>query len=780
MKSHSAIPPRVGTAPMSKTPAPTLADFRSAAHARQTQPSAAPGLPRAPPAGALPGKPPAAVSSNSPKPAAAGAANGHSGPISPEPERAVAATETGADDDSYPEDRMYEISHFIKFKQCQAPVPQLVMEYASRLWKEMPEHLSSLQNNSLRDNLFKEVNATMPSKVLVERKLHNEVLGILGKVTEGNLQRMKQELIDLPIRQSTEEEIREVINTFFRKCTRPEDTRYTPLYVELIHHLISTIGEHEPAGRMIRREVLEQCRDTFVNARDDSKELEDRIANLPPEEADLERMQFAGKQKANVVFLGLLFCASVTHEMVVISVLEHLLYGDGKRRRVVPDFCVVHFMELLQTCGPYLSQHTCDVILPRFVKTVCELRRSHPSKRIQVLIDNFLESMKNNWVPVHGKGAPAGTTQGSHGMGTGPQRLKAVITVIESTTLDSTKRTPDREEFWKVMDDFFTTSEVEEIKALVEQIPVDVLIVYTSKWIGRYISTYKYGQERGRLGELFEQLDSKGAVSAETARTAIQQHVQHAIDEDLFTDQPKYFAHWAAVIKGGRGVFPLKLHTMLLDMLVAAHVSRGVLKKAITDITKVVADNSKSEQKDYQPQDRFRVLQALLRYHPPLLAGDSDDDEEDDDEDIVDYISKLQIDVEVTFFKALCDSYDEGTVHGALQSAAEALKVSHSNAYPLLAAFFTFVRYDTDSLCTTYREVVKKICSVRPLVSLLEEVYVQWTKLECPESHYVGFLKKLMSIVSPSKNDPVEKLKERLRAEYKCEKMILLIEKAFK
>lgn len=666
--------------------------------------------------------------------------------------------------DHYPPDCIYDINTFVRLKQCQKPVPTAIMEHAAALWKDMPENLASLPvNNMLRDNLFKE--DTMSSKVLSDRKLHNEVMGILGKVTEINLGLMQTELTNLPIRQSTEEEIRAVVDVFFKKCTRPEDSRYMPLYVKLISYLISSIGESEPAGRMIRKEVMCQCRDTFVNAADISKALEERLCEMSPEEANLERMHFAGKQKANIYFLGLMFINRLTSEHVVRGVLDNLLYGEGRRRRVVPDYSVVHFMELLRTCGPYMDKSFHEEIMPRYVLVMEEFSRSYPQKRIQFLLLNFLEALANHWVPVHGHDHRTASAIVSGGATPAPPSV-----IIP----DPKSRIPDREEFWKVMDDFFATSEIDDITAMMGTIPADVVVAYCSRWLGRYITTYRYTQERSRLGELFELLVAQRSITAQAARDALKSHLRQAIAEDLFTDQPKYFSHWAAVIKNGRSIFPPSLHTELLDLLVANNVSTDVIVKMVKDVQKAMEDGSNTGRPEFRPTERFRVLQSLLRYRPPLLCAVGCDEE-----DMLLDTAALDMDVEVQFFRVLCESYEDFSTK-ALTRCSEALRKPFLTAYPLISAYFTFVRFDVDNLCNTFREVLKRILSVRPPASLLEEVYVQWCALECPVAQYYAFVKKVLSLVPGKANDAIEQLCERLRSEYGADGLVAGLDKALK
>ncbi|CBZ24426.1 conserved hypothetical protein [Leishmania mexicana MHOM/GT/2001/U1103] len=696
-------------------------------------------------------------------------------------EECSGAAEVVPSEVSYPEDHIYNVEDFIKLRKCQAPVPSEVMEYARAMWKEMPENMDDMENNSLRDNLFREQNASTMSKVMTDRKINNEVLGILGKVTASNLEKMKKELTDLPIRQSTKEEIDEVIKVFFNKSTKPEDSCYTHLYVQLIAHLISSIGEREEAGRMIRNEVLRQCRSTFMNSGAEAVELEKRMATMSPEDAEMERIQFSGKQKANIQFLGLMFTSRLVRQKVVHAVLDSLLYGPGHRRHIPTDYSLIHFMELLQVCGPHLDAAFYEDPLPRYRETITELSNSHPQKRIQFLLQNFLETMNNNWVPLHGPGARrteggGNAAQGNNNNGSGtllnnngrggslPTMPPAPMPIQEAQP-----RIPDYEEFSKVMDDFFMSSSVDEIVSIMSSIPPEVVVVYCTKWLGRYINTYKYTAERTRLGELFETLMKKGALTTEQAQEALLQHLQKSAEEELFTDIPKYFVHWASLIKHGHSVFPYSLHTKVLNMLVDNHVSIEVIANMVRDVE---ADTKPDQLKDLKPQDRFRVLQALLRYTPPMFVHESDDDQQPK-QTLLDLVGA--IDPEVTYFNELCTSYDDDNFH-----ASPALSdMQKQSPYLCASAFFTFVRYDVNFLCTQYKELLRKIFTARPADTLLVEVYLQWRCLGCSHRFLFAFIRKVLDVVN-NRADVLNKLSAQLRTTFKEDTLVSLMEEAIK
>ncbi|KPA76054.1 putative eukaryotic translation initiation factor 4 gamma [Leptomonas pyrrhocoris] len=761
MVSRSFYPGRTTSAPLAP-PARGMPSFRTATERPTASPPAGgvlphhhSGLPRAP----LPRQP--------------------ASPAPPPPEEKEEKKNSSKDvapvDVPYPEDHIYNVEDFIKLRRCVAMVPVAVMEYARAMWREMPENMDDMENNSLRDNLFREQNAAMISKVMVDRKIQNEVLGILGKVTVSNLDKMKQELIELPIRQSTDDEINEVIKVFFNKSTKPEDSCFTDLYVQLIAHLISTIGEKEQAGRTIRKEVLRQCQSTFMNSNVKQAEMEANSAQLTPEEAEFERLQFSGKQKANIHFLGLMFTNGLVHPRVVRAVLDSLLYGGGQRRHVPTDYNLIHFMELLQVCGPHLDKAFYEDPLPRYIETITDLSRTHPQKRIQFLLLNFMEMMNNNWVPLHGPTAPRGAdgspepaSNSSHRGANGRSTNASPIVPIPMPIPEAQPKIPDYEEFSKVMDDFFVSSSVDEIVLLMGSIPPESVVAYCTKWLGRYINTYKYTAERTRLGELFETLMKKNAMTVEQAQEALLQHVQKSADEELFADIPKYFVHWASLIKHGHSVFPYSLHTRVLNMLVESHVDMKVIA---TMVRHVEAESKPEQLKDLKPQDRFRVLQAVLRYTPPLFTDRSNIDPQ---APLILELVGVE-DPEVAYFVELCQSYDANELHSN-PKLSDMQKQS-----PVLAAsaFFTFVRYDVNYLCTQYKEILRKIFTARPADSLLVEVYLQWKTLDCSHRFLFAFVRKVLDVVN-NRMDVLNKLLTQLRTTYKEEQLVSLLEEAIK
>ncbi|AAZ13215.1 Eukaryotic translation initiation factor 4 gamma type 5 [Trypanosoma equiperdum] len=655
---------------------------------------------------------------------------------------------------SYPEDCVYEIAEFTRLQNTKCLPPKGILQFATDLWKEMPENnVNKPEHIFSREDLFQGESA--PSKVMSERKLHNEVLGILGKVSEDNIELMKKELTNLPIRQSDDEEIEEVIRVIFHKSIQPEDSIFVQLYVKLIAHLISSIGDNEPAGRRIRSAIIRQSQNMFEKADDAQGKLEREIAGLPEDEAEQRRMNFAAKQKANINFLGLLFTHGLVREKVVLQILQWLLYGPETKRRIPADYEIIHFMNLLLTCGKDFSKEGAELV-PHFRSVLQDLMHTHPQRRIQFLLLNTLETIDNNWVPRHGAAAAAARSSGDRGgnvTGTGDsERERHPLPPIPPPL----KPVPSRDKFWAAMDKYFTAESLEEVSLLLADIPEETRIAYCSSIIHRYITTMRYADQRARLGELFEKLGNARVLPVSEVRQALRKHLRDAVEQDIFTDLPKYFHNWAIVIKGGRSVFPLSFHTDFLDMLVDCGGSRDHIANMLKEVQAVLSEGPKNSNADYDPKSRFRVLPALLRYSPPLLSGTVVDESDDILRQFTTY------DTEVEFFNQLCDA--DGAKNVPLLNGPISRSLHHQCC--LISAFFTFVRFDVEHLCREHKETLKRMVnSKQPLHQLLEEVFVAWQSLgRTPERAFEDFLKAVRPFVSPK--DAFDKFKSHLTTKY--------------
>lgn len=765
--------------------------------------------------------------------------------------------------------------------------PDGIMRIARRLWKSMPEHFDQLgESGNLRDKLFSDDKAVAPSKVLQERKLQNEVMGILGKVTEANLLTMQKELTALPIRQSTQEEITEVINVFFGKSTQPEDSRYTPLYVNLLVYLIDNIGSEK--GEMIRKEIIYQCKETFLSGTQE-KNLEEAIANLSEEEADIERMKSAAKQKANIYFLGLMFVNKLVTEIIICSLLDALTEPRSRRVRFPSESSLNSFLQLLETCGPHLSPKVKDHLV-RYREMIELVKTHHPKMRFRVLFENLKETMDNNWVPRHGRfvkrenavpasnaalnssigpgssasppsplggggigfslnspdsplgassgslanfahsghtrggevsgGSPAGLGGGGgHRIGGGMVGSGSFFLGKENdrgSPIGDTApppNVPTQEEFWKAMDDCFSTWKVrverkisDELKSMIlHRMSPPLVLKYCFKAISRYVSTIRFDYERAHLGELFQDMIQENIISPGVPQEAVDLTIADAIENDYFSYLPGYFKGWNTVIRHGGNIFPASLHTTFLSRMVDNHCSPQSLQSLIGEAdtfvdpedqdagngnhgsTKSVLGSSKNSTNnsttgsgalgrsssnlreeeeggrggsgDDRLRGRLHLLPCILRCSPPLLC------EESVAQEFQDHLLQLGAkSIEVKAFRLLVE--DSSSLLGRLST--QVIKENPLNALPVLSAVFTYIRFNVGPLFERFKTQIKKICNVTntvPFVLLLEDVYLQWSYLDAPLEQFSSFLEKIKALCIQERNVD-ERLREKLVKTY--------------
>lgn len=643
-----------------------------------------------------------------------------------------------------PEDRIYSVDDLLSIYQREADntsaCPPGILSVARMLWKGMPEHFDSIGN--LRDRLFAEDVAAAPSKVLQDRKLHHEVMGILGKVTEANLDVMRKALTDLPIRQSSKEEIHEVIDVFFTRSTRPEDSRYTPLYVNLIVYLIEKVGK-ENAGEMIRTEIISQCKQRFFEGESEkAKKSEEAIEAMSQADAEAERMKVAAERKANIFFLGLMFVNGLVTEMIIVHVLDSLLYGfrDRGRSRHPPEADVVLFMELLQTCGPHFSESQVPK-LTIYRADIQVLSAEHPKMRAKVLLQNLGETMDNNWVPLHGqnarKGAPVVHSPHSSPAGspTFLQKSRAVLSASPPP------HTLTREDFWKAVDDYFQGN-AEDLFSAIRGLPADHVTPYCASALGRYIVTVRYESERTQLGALFTTLVERELIRKEVPKEALMMSVHEAIDDDIISEIPRYFECWTQVISNGESALPFSMHTDMLLALVEKNMDIQLITKFLTCVeTFTIAPTDRSVKaaestpEETRVRTRLHTLPGLLRYTYPMFSGKGLT--RDDQEAILGMGANS---VEVQVFRSIEEA--ESSLTSILMNV---MKESTMNAYPFLSSFFTYARFNIDVSMEKNRAAMKKLFNWTRVnvVLLLEDVYEQWAQLECEPEVYLTFVLKV-------------------------------------
>mmetsp|Transcript_26943 Transcript_26943/g.83390 ORF Transcript_26943/g.83390 Transcript_26943/m.83390 type:complete len:918 (-) Transcript_26943:299-3052(-) len=241
---------------------------------------------------------------------------------------------------------------------------------------------------------------------IVHRKLSDVVRRILGRVTPQNYDAVKKELFDVPIRQSTDEEITDVANLLHTKAVHAENELTIKLYATVIADLVKHAGVQND-GKAIRKAVIDQCQQHFEKpprlAADDELEDADGTDPLPPEEIDRNSAQLKAAFHANVMFLGHLFLAGVVHEKVVVFVLFRLQHGHPREETTAEEYCpeeceLEMFADLLRTVVTSLSRKTHTDYIAAYMKRVEALVPKLSGDRTKRMLQDLQELYKNEWV----------------------------------------------------------------------------------------------------------------------------------------------------------------------------------------------------------------------------------------------------------------------------------------------------------------------------------------------------------------------------------------------
>lgn len=312
-------------------------------------------------------------------------------------------------------------------RNCTDEAGEKFMNWAKSLWNsfgidssEKPKHLFDQRV----EGLFGGPSSTARRTLIKERTLPNHVMGILSRVTPDNYEAIEEELKNLPIRQSEDSEIAEIINVFFKKAIRPEDSIYAPQYARLISALVKHIEEKERekaererregsdgipdrgVSKVIRSAVVNKCRDQYENL-PELVELQSSKKTDDPEATEAKRRDLTAKLKANIGFLGQLFIHRLVAERVVIAVLYSLMWGPQGTTRASEDYEVEQFSILLEVCGPHISQQNKDTYQESFITSLQEIANTPTTTmRTKVLALNCKELIENNYIKRGKKAGP--------------------------------------------------------------------------------------------------------------------------------------------------------------------------------------------------------------------------------------------------------------------------------------------------------------------------------------------------------------------------------------
>ncbi|GET87189.1 hypothetical protein, conserved [Leishmania tarentolae] len=316
--------------------------------------------------------------------------------------------------------RVYPVEMFMSVRKDASHTPHGVLRWCVQQYLEVPtlkvpRHLQLSMSEVLnsedgisRGALGSGLKGRTRAKPV--RQVHHKVMSVLSRITPQKFTELLQELMQLPLRQTDESELHEVVKVFFDKAV--QEPEYSELYARLFSELCEMKEserelEAELRDRLfcnrINRELLHTCEEEFYRPIElTADEKVDRTTGkfYSEEEVDMKRTRLKNRLVGNIKFLGELFKINLVTEHVVENMFK-LLVGDFDPSKPAEreDYIFEVFSMLIRTVGPILKERR-PLMLVRYLGVAKAVENSHPRPRIRFLMMDLSDlNKKQGWVP---------------------------------------------------------------------------------------------------------------------------------------------------------------------------------------------------------------------------------------------------------------------------------------------------------------------------------------------------------------------------------------------
>ncbi|KAG5509037.1 hypothetical protein JKF63_06044 [Porcisia hertigi] len=315
--------------------------------------------------------------------------------------------------------RVYPVGMFMSVRRDASHTPHGVLRWCVQQYLEVPtlkvpKHLELSMSEVLnsedgisRGALGSGLKGRTRAKPV--RQVHHKVMSVLSRITPQKFTELLQELMQLPLRQADEAELREIVKVFFDKAV--QEPEYSGLYARLFSELCEMKDserelEAELRDRLfcnrINRELLHICDEEFRRPIElSADERVDRTTGKPysEEEVDMKRTRLKNRLVGNIKFMGELLKIKLVTESVVENMFKLLVGGfDPSNPLEREDYVYEVFSTLIHTVGPILKDCR-PYLLARYLGVAKVVETSHPRLRIRFLMMNLGDmNKKQGWV----------------------------------------------------------------------------------------------------------------------------------------------------------------------------------------------------------------------------------------------------------------------------------------------------------------------------------------------------------------------------------------------
>lgn len=303
--------------------------------------------------------------------------------------------------------RVYPVEMFMSVRKDASHTPHGVLRWCLHQYLEVPTlkvpthlQLSMSEVLNAEDGISRGALGSGlkgRTRVKLVRQVHHKVMSVLSRITPHKFTELLHELMQLPLRQTDEGELHEVVKVFFDKAV--QEPEYSELYARLFRELCEMKEserelEAELRDRLfctrINRELLRTCDEEFHRPIElTADEKVDRTTGKPysEDEVDMKRTRLKNRLVGNIKFVGELFKINLMTETVVEDIFKLLVGGFDPSNPVErEDYVFEVFATLIRTVGPLL--HECrPPMLAHYFGVAKAVEMSHPRPRIRFLID---------------------------------------------------------------------------------------------------------------------------------------------------------------------------------------------------------------------------------------------------------------------------------------------------------------------------------------------------------------------------------------------------------
>lgn len=274
-----------------------------------------------------------------------------------------------------------------------------IKQYTDYPLLKAPSHIPTLTNGEPRGLIGSHFKGT---RVPAVRQLHSKVLYILSRITPQKFNELLDELLQLPLRQSDDAELKEVVNVFFEKAS--EEPEYSSLYTKLVEVLCThpdrTLKESSaPTYSLSSRfqslfaQIWEQR--LFLDLSLSADEKQDRSTGeaLGDEEVNEKLLRMKRKLVGNLKFIAELISAGVIPTKAISVILQQLIGNVDPDAFAGLSECTCElFAVFLKAIGLKLHEFDSE-LLGHYFGIAKLVQQAHPRCRVQFMMEE-LESFR--------------------------------------------------------------------------------------------------------------------------------------------------------------------------------------------------------------------------------------------------------------------------------------------------------------------------------------------------------------------------------------------------